>query len=266
MKQKLAGILRALGLIYVADLARYKYIALQNRSRNNAFVQRNPGVALPPPYMIYETFRLDYERYFEKGKASAEWIREEISPFMELKNRDILDWGCGPGRVIRHMPQVINNGCRFFGSDYNPDYVKWCSANLPGISFSKNELNPPLTYNDASFDLIYVISIFTHLSEESHRQWFTELMRVMKPGGILFMTTHGNITRRNLMPDELAKYDSGQLVVRAHVKEGHRMYAAYQPESYMHHLFDGKVDILKHKPGTPQSWGLEQDLWIVRKK
>lgn len=265
MKQQLARFLRAFGLIFITDLVRYRYISLKNRGKNIQFRKTHPGVALPPPYMIYETFRLDYERYYEKGRESAEWIKNEISPFITLSDCDILDWGCGPGRVIRHMPEVINNGCRFYGSDYNEAYVKWCSENIPQVTFSKNELNPPLPYEAGKFSLIYVISIFTHLSEENHRKWFDELLRVTKPGAILFITTHGDITRQNLNPDELAIYDAGNLVERANVKEGHRMYAAYQPPAYMHRLFNGRVTVMKHKPGKPQSWGLEQDLWILKK-
>ncbi len=265
MRQKIAKILRSTGLIFIADLLRYRYMLLKNRKKNEAFCREHPGIAFPEPYMIYETFRLDYQRYYEKGKEGAEWVRDEASPFINLKDRDILDWGCGPGRVVRHLPEVINNGCRFYGSDYNAAYIKWCSENIPGVSFSKNELKPPLVYESRKFDLIYVISIFTHLSEQSHVEWFEELMRVLKPGGILMLTSHGNVTKANLTPQEIQQYDRGELVERANVKEGHRMYTAYHPEAYMHKLFANKASVLKHKPGTKQSWGFEQDLWILKK-
>lgn len=265
MKQKIARIFRVTGIIFFVDLLRYRYMWLKNRKKNKKFLADNPGVALPGPYMIYETFRLDYQRYYEKGRETAEWVKDEVSPFMELAGRDILDWGCGPGRVVRHLPEVIGNGCRYYGSDYNADYIDWCSSHIPAVTFSKNGLNPPLPYGDKQFDLIYVLSIFTHLSERSHREWFDELYRLLMPGGILLLTTHGVITRQNLLPDEMKKFDSGELVVRGNVKEGHRMYTAYHPLTYMQQLIADKLTILKHKAGSRQSWGLEQDLWLLKK-
>ena len=163
------------------------------------------------------------------------------------------------------MPDVIGNGCTFYGSDYNAEYVEWCSKNIPDVTFKKNELDPPLPFNDRQFDLVYGISIFTHLSEQKHWEWFTEPMRVLKPGGILFITTHGDITRSNLTSSEDAVYEKGELVVRSNVKEGHRMYVAYQPISFMHKLFQDKARVLKHVPGSKQPWGLSQDVWVVEK-
>ncbi len=265
MKQKIAAILRSLGLIYFVDYLRYLAAASKASGKNKQFLAAHKDIAFPPPYMIYETFRLDYERYYTSGKLGAEWVRDEASPFKTLKDCDILDWGCGPGRVVRHLPTVIGNGCRYYGSDYNGAYVDWCSKNISGITFRKNELDPPLKFDARSFDVIYGISIFTHLSEEKHIAWFAELLRVLKPNGIMMITTHGDITRKNLIPEELAKYDAGKLVERAHVKEGHRMYTAYHPEVFMKSLIGDKATVLKHKPGKPQSWGLEQDLWIIQK-
>jgi SAM-dependent methyltransferase len=265
MKQLAVKILRSLGLIYVIDMLRYHKTRLQTAKKNEAYLAQHPGIAFPPPYMIYETFRLDYQRYYEKGRESAEWIKDEVSPFKELKNSRIYDWGCGPGRVIRHMPEVVNNGCEFYASDYNEAYVQWCQANLPGITVKKNELSPPLPFENELFDLVYGISIFTHLSEQKHYDWLNEHLRVLKQGGILFITTHGDITRANLTQEEDAIYQKGELVERANVKEGHRMYVAYQPIPFMHRLIKDKFRILKHTPGSRQSWGFSQDVWILEK-
>lgn len=265
MKQQIASLLRKAGLIYITDYLRFAVMRRKNSSRNKAFLLQHSGQAFPPPYMIYETFRLDYERYFNSGRDTASWIKKEVSPFKSLNNIDILDWGCGPGRVIRHLPAVIGNDCRFWACDYNAAYVAWCDQHIPGVTFRQNQLLPPLPFADTSMDLAYGLSIFTHLSAAMHVAWVDELLRVLRPGGILFITTHGDITRRNLIPEELAVYDAGQLVTRANVKEGHRMYVAYHPPAFMHQLFAGKATILSHQPGKQESWGLQQDLWIVSK-
>ena len=147
----------------------------------------------------------------------------------------------------------------------NPKYIDWCAQHIPGIDFKVNGLMPPLAWPAASFDVIYGISIFTHLSEAAHEAWLEELMRVLKPGGIAMLTMHGDITRQNLTPAELKLYDDGQPVFRAQVKEGHRMYTAYQPTAFVQRLAKGKATILLHQPGQAKDWGLEQDVWLFQK-
>ena len=50
---------------------------------------------------------------------------------------------------------------------------------------------PPLGYGDDAFDLIYSISVFTHLPEPMQFAWLEELKRVSKPGGFVLATVHG---------------------------------------------------------------------------
>ena len=73
----------------------------------------------------------------------------------------ILDFGCGCGRVVRwwrDLPAEIH------GSDFNPTLVRWCRENLPFGVFEVNRPEPPLPYPDDSFDLVYALSVLTHLA------------------------------------------------------------------------------------------------------
>jgi SAM-dependent methyltransferase len=100
----------------------------------------------------------------------------------------VLDWGVGCGRVARHFPAV--RAAALTGCDIDHDNVAWCRAHLHG-TFVATTLVPPLPFADASFDLVYGISVFTHLREAMQFRWLAELSRVTRPGATLAMTTHG---------------------------------------------------------------------------
>lgn len=265
-KGQVSNILRSFGLIYLTDWIRYYIQSFTNRKVNREFKKNNPGVKLPPDYLIYESFQINYAKYYTGSIDTAKWVTGHIGKHIELKNLKILDWGCGPGRVIRHLPAVAGNGCEYYGTDYNQKSVEWCRENLPGITFSLNSLQASLPYPTDFFNAIYGISIFTHLSEPLHYEWFRELYRVLSPGGVLFLTTQGDNFKIKLTDRELANYEKGELIVRGKVKEGHRTFSAFHPEGFMKKLF-ADAEILEHivtEPGNGK-W-LPQDIWLVRKK
>lgn len=263
IKQSIKSIIEFLHLGKLVDKLRFYQQYLSNYSTISAFLKQHKSEAFPTPYMIYETFRLDYERYWKSGREDAEWVINLVTPFQYLTGKRILDWGCGPARVIRHFPKLLN--ATFYGTDYNDKYVDWCKNNISGIDFRKNHLNPPLAFEINSLDFIYSISIFTHLSKESHFQWIDEMYRVLDKDGIFFFTSHGDITVRNLLAHEKEQYENGDIVVRGSVKEGYRMYCAYHPIPFIQKLLKNKFEVLLHIPGEEKDWGLEQDVWIVRK-
>jgi ubiquinone/menaquinone biosynthesis C-methylase UbiE len=264
-KSQISHWLRKLKLLYLTDFLVFHWQRFKNRHANRAFRQQFPDVKLPPDYLIYESFQIDYSKYYNESRDAAVWLSEHFARHIALQDRHILDWGCGPGRIIRHLPEVIGNGCTFYGTDYNEQSIAWCRANLPDIQFNLNPLHAELPYADQSMDVIYGISIFTHLSEKLHWEWFAELYRVLKPGGVLFLTTQGDHFRAKLIEEELAQYDAGNLVVRGQVKEGHRTYSAFHPPVFMRTLFS-QAEVLEHivRDALPGR-ALPQDIWMVTK-
>lgn len=264
-KGKISNILRSLRILYLFDRLHFHYQKFQFRRTNREFKLLNPDVKLPPDYLLYESFQLNYKKYYSDGLESAGWLADHLSKYLKLVNLNILDWGCGPGRIIRHLPEVTGLGCSFYGADYNPKTIDWCKANLKRITFVKNELEAILPFGDNFFDVIYGISVFTHLSEQKHREWAVELFRVLKPGGILFITTQGENFVFKLTEFEKAEFSSENLVVRAKVKEGHRTFSAFQPAGFMKKLFAsaGILEHIEEKPGPGR--GIPQDIWIIKK-
>lgn len=264
-KGKLTAPFRRFGLMHSVDKWKFYLQKIQHAKNNRAFKRAHSSVQLPPDYMMFESYRLDYHKYFFGGKKSAYWIKERTEKYIDFNQKTILDWGCGPARILRHLPEVINGNCKFYGTDYNKSTIDWCQQHIPNIKFSHNQLSPPLPFSAATFDLIYGISIFTHLSAEKHYQWFEELNRITKRNGIILLTTAGAAFKENMTNSEQRKFDEGLLVTRGKVIEGHRVYAAFQPPSFLRKLFQGTAEVLEFEAGKREEWGINQDLWIIRK-
>ena len=191
-KTLVSNFLRSIGLLYPLDKARFQLEKRNNKRANLEFRKKHPNVKLPPDYLMYESFQMNYDKYYTESIEAANWLISHFKRHVNLENAAILDWGCGPGRIIRHLPDILGNNCSYFGTDYNAESIAWCSKNIQNVAFNHNQLNASLPYPDNSFDVIYGISIFTHLSENLHYDWTEELFRVLKPSGILFLTTQGD--------------------------------------------------------------------------
>ena len=115
----------------------------------------------------------------------------------------VLDWGVGCGRLARHFPVAAG---ALSGCDIDRDNVAWCRAHLRG-RFEHSALQPPLPFDDGEFDVVYGISVFTHLREALQDRWLDELRRVTRTGGLVLTTVHGEtaVDFNRLSPPEYAK-------------------------------------------------------------
>jgi SAM-dependent methyltransferase len=207
------------------------------------------GLPLPPPTLrLKVTHTADPDEFLAQGERAVGTIREALSRGgRTLEDLDsVLDFGCGSGRVMRHWARV--SGPRFFGSDYNPDLVAWCEENLRFATFRVNGLAPPLPFENDQFDLVYALSVFTHLSETKQQEWLAELARVVRPGGLLLLTTRGDAWRHKLEPEELTRYDAGRLVTRYDAVEGTNLCAAWHPRRYVDERFTKDFRLLDVLP------------------
>ena len=116
---------------------------------------------------------------------------------------------------------------------------------------------------DNSVDVVYTISVFTHMSEAFQLEWMAELGRVLVPGGLLIFTTHGEEKRYKLFGSELSAFDEGRLVVKANYIEGKKHTLAYHPNEYVETRMLGGFDLLEHVDSDGEH-GVGQNIWIAR--
>ena len=267
MRVRAQDLLRRTGTLGLAERVRFRAKVRATRANNEVFQRHNPGFAVPPESLAFDAYSApDWAFYHESGLGTAGFLaglaHEYCRPTGAWLN--VYEWGCGPGRVIRHMPSTLGADARIFGSDYNADTISWCSRHLPGITFATNGLQPPLPYEDDSFHFAYSISVFTHLAEATGLSWTTELHRVMKPGGILVVTTSGDSAfESEMLPRERDEYVRTGVVVRGDYAEGKKMFLTRHSPAYVRTKLLAKFDIVEHRPAAFPF--IAQDYWVARK-
>ena len=107
--------------------------------------------------------------------------------------------------------------------------------------------------------------MFTHLSEAVQLEWAQELHRVLRPGGLLACTTHGDAYRYLLASGaERARYEAGQLVVQGSYQEGKKWYFAVHPEAFVRGRLLSAFEGVRRYPTMPGD-DMLQDVWLARK-
>jgi SAM-dependent methyltransferase len=111
----------------------------------------------------------------------------------------LLDIGCASGRFLRH---VQHHGCvkTIYGCDINRLHIDWIAQHLPKdiIAFQNTSI-PSLPLPDACLDAVTAFSVFTHV-ECFDTTWLMELRRVLRPGGIAWISVHGDRTWKEIKP------------------------------------------------------------------
>ncbi len=104
-----------------------------------------------------------------------------------LENSRVLDFGCGWGRLTRFFARDVAPG-NLFGTDPVQGILDLCAANrLPAVLARCDYIPQSLPFAQP-FELAYAFSVFTHLSESSHRASLRALHASLAPGGLLVVT------------------------------------------------------------------------------
>jgi SAM-dependent methyltransferase len=219
---------------------------------------------MPPANLVYlVTGQFDCEAFYKNGVVGSKCIQDVLREIgLDFtKFGKVLDFGCGCGRVMRQWKNVT--GTKLYGVDYNPRLVDWCRANLPFAEFAVNASASPLNFSDGTFDFIYSISVFTHLTEQNQRFWMGELTRVLKPGGCLLITVHGTTRLHQLTPEQRGQFEAGLVVVTHSRYSGRNMCATYHPHSYVRDVLCRNLKVVAFEPGGARD--ANQDVFILQK-
>ena len=100
----------------------------------------------------------------------------------------VLDFGCAWGRILRCFLKDCPAD-HLQGVDVDPMLIDAARASFPYCRFDRIDPFPPTAFADGSFDLITAYSVFSHLAEHASLAWVQEFSRLLRPGGIMAVTT-----------------------------------------------------------------------------
>lgn len=101
----------------------------------------------------------------------------------------VLEFASGHGRFTRHLVKAIGPQ-RLTVSDIVPDAVEFSTATF-GVRGFLSGSDPQAVQWPQAYDLVFVLSLFSHLPERTWGAWLQRLYESLAPGGLLVFSTHG---------------------------------------------------------------------------
>lgn len=142
-----------------------------------------------------------------RSGAEKEWgvVDEHIPEIVQLLAhrgaKTVLDLGCGSGR---HVVYLAEHDFQVFGIDLSSEGIQKAKQLLAqrGLSaeLKVGSIYRPLPYSESFFDAAISIHTFHHARIEDIRKAISELQRILKPGGILFITVRKRTSKKHRHP------------------------------------------------------------------
>ncbi|WP_419779693.1 methyltransferase domain-containing protein [Maridesulfovibrio sp.] len=154
-----------------------------------------------PPEDLHICFGGGDFRLSGKKMIDLCWDKFELQP-----DSKVLDIGCGIGRLSFPLLEILSERGGYEGFDTFPVGVQWCTENItpefPNFRYQQVDIfnstyNPAaktkaadfvFPYEDESFDLIMLNSVFTHMMPEDIMNYIKEMDRVLKADGNILAT------------------------------------------------------------------------------
>ena len=135
----------------------------------------------------------DWDRIFtERGRVFTNPHSDIERVVKRVRNNDgsrILDLGCGTGRHVVHLSHL---GFDVHGFDASPKALsmtqEWLDDEDLEATLCEHQMEDPFPYDDNFFDAVISVQVIHHNLMKNIRKTINEIERVLKPGGILFVT------------------------------------------------------------------------------
>ena len=133
----------------------------------------------------YDAFAHDFSQTRKNAWPEFDILLKEIK-----KGDRILDMGCGNARLRHSLPTEFVRDGDYFGLDVSEKMLDVARKTFPKDHFFHADFTKPLPFGNDNFDCVAGVASFHHiLSVGEQKQFLQECCRVLKPGGLVFLTT-----------------------------------------------------------------------------
>ena len=161
----------------------------------NLYEQDPPGVIqdIPPDEQIHGG---DTDHYFRVGNSALRGIKSAMLVAGRATFENILDFGCGHGRVLRILRAAFP-AARLTAWDLMPEAVEFCARTFDAIPVV-SRVKPEQIELEGNYDLIWCGTVFTNLSRRHWLGVLDLLYRSLAPRGLLVFATQGRFVAERI--------------------------------------------------------------------
>jgi SAM-dependent methyltransferase len=193
-----------------------------------------------------------HEHYGGVAVANRRRIESLLPAGWSFDGKRVLDFGCGAGRSLAVFTDLAERA-EFVGCDLHEPSIAWAKAHLsPPFEFFTNGPEPPLDQPAASFDLVWGVSVFTHVTE-NWAPWLAEIHRVVKPGGLAMFSFLGQAMWEALIGREYDEAQLGMAVSMPHRPWDHGGPDAYHSEWWLRAHWGRAFEIVHLEQGPSEA-------------
>ena len=166
------------------------------------------GLAKLPPYSDRVVSNGVTRQFGGKGFHSfGKVLSKQLQTGANLSpSSRVLEIGCGCGRTAIVLNKTLTNG-HYTGMDIHKGSIDSCLKNkvfnketfdFHHLDVQNNEYNSgglnsakdfDFPYDSGSFDIIFMVSVFTHMLTDDVKNYIKEIARMTSPGGTCMVTT-----------------------------------------------------------------------------
>jgi SAM-dependent methyltransferase len=233
----------------------------------------NFSYPIPPAINRMRVGSRTVSQFMRSGKNCYDPINDAINLFYkEQKTKKImLDFGAGVGRTLHYFN--LNDNYLLYACDVDLSAVEYLTKSFPKVQVSNNKFEPPLIYPSDFFDIIYSVSVWTHLPLNLQEPWLDEMHRILKPGGLALITIIGVYGYKRKTHLQAVNYSCEELIsegikycdykdIENNPGVGKSYGATYQTIDYTRNHWNKKFSILDIQEGIIDNLN---DLVILRK-
>jgi SAM-dependent methyltransferase len=226
-------------------------------------------------FMLGGTDDASLRAYADVGRTTVDAVERAVAAcgVTDLAAKRWLEVGCGYGRVVRVLTDRVP-ASSVWVTDVIGEAVEFChrefGVNAIADLAARSEL-------DGTFDVIYLISVLTHLPFDVSNSLIGQLTELLAPGGVLVVTAHGPelLAHPETYGPEFAAQQGAIASEFEHVGACYRPYShskdssygvAWHSESYFTAMVadasGGRLAVARYEP---RGLGGHQDVYAIRR-